>query len=843
MDPDRWTRVQEILVEALQLAASERASFLDRACGEDRELRSEVESLLGASEAADGYFGDLADRVGIENGSETSPDETPQDLEGRRVGAYRLGRLLGRGGMGAVYLAKRADGQFELTAALKLLTVGAATEEGHRRFLSERHILARLEHQNIARLLDGGVIEDGTPYFVMEYVRGLPLTEFCDRRVLDLEERLQLFLDVCDSVAYAHRKLVIHRDLKPSNILVTDEGTVKLLDFGIARLVAGEDAAAAPTAGVRMMTPRYASPEQLRGEEITTSSDVYALGVVLHELLTGLSPYDLEDGTTTLVDAICNRPVDTPSTRLARTTSRRSASEDELPGLQAASIGRRLRGDLDNILLMALRKEPERRYPSVEAFADDVRRHLTGYPVRARPESLKYVTSRFLRRHALAVGSAGALALLLAALVVISIRFAVTTSEQARHLAVERDKAEEMTTFLRELFEVANPALTSGETITARELLDRGAERIRAEHRDDPELASEMLTVLGTVYNHLGLPEPALQLLREARAVQERSAALPPDHEAETLHQLGLALRESGEADEAVSVLREARDLMEELYGPDHRLVAIATANLARAMHGRGAVTEAEPEFRRAIETFRSLEVELDEEYAWALYLLADYLQVSGESEGIEEMYREALSVIETLYGRSHPNVPPILSGLAWWEQRQGDAEAATALLREALAIDIELFRDVEGGSHPSLGISYHTLGRHLANTGDDPEETERMLKESLRIFETATQPRPDYHGQAELTLGTFMRSQGRLDEAMSHYRSASRIFREAFGAGSVMEAGVQVDMADLLVTLGQDDEARPLLQAALEAYGDMLPPTHYRMEQIRTLMERVGAG
>ncbi len=568
-DPDRWERVQQILGDALELEGAARRAFLDEACAGDATLRAEVLSLLDASAHADSYFSDLASRVGIAEHADGPIPPAAPDLEGRRIGAYRLGPLLGRGGMGAVYAADRADGQFELSAALKILPLGATSPDAYRRFLEERRILARLEHPNIARLYDGGVTEDGTPYFVMERVDGLPLTEYCRAHGLDVDERLVLFLDVCDTVSFAHSKLVVHRDLKPNNILVTPDGKVKLLDFGVARLLEpGEAGVTATGLGGRLMTPRYASPEQLRGEVVTTASDVYTLGVILHEILTGVSPYDVTGDTTSLVEAICTHTVPVPSVRIFRWArgsvpvtqeTRDVVAAAEAMGSSVRSLSRTLRGDLDNILLMALRKEPARRYPSVEALAEDIRRHLSGYPVKASPEGLAYTVERFLRRHALTTAAAASFVVLLGVLLVLSVRFAVTTRRQAGEIARERDRAEEIAHFMGELFEVAAHGRGSPDTVSAYELLEAGVRRIREDHPDEPELQAEMLTVLGRIYRQLGLPGKAVTLLREALDLQAGLGTVPEERRVATLSELGGALVEAGFVEEGERTLSEAR--------------------------------------------------------------------------------------------------------------------------------------------------------------------------------------------------------------------------------------------------------------------------------------------
>lgn len=850
----RWERVQEILADALALDGLARARYLEGMCSDDPELRAEVESLLDAADQADSYFTDLADRVGItqDPAGIHSDDLGQPDMQGRRIGAYRLGTLLGRGGMGAVYTAERADGQFELTAALKLLPMGAATPQAHRRFLDERRILARLEHPNIARLYDGGVTDDGTPYFVMEYVNGLPLTEFGRRREMGFEERLRLFLNVCDAVSFAHRKLVVHRDLKPNNVLVTADGQVKLLDFGIARLMEpGEGTLTATALGGRLLTPRYASPEQLKGEPVTTASDVYALGVILHELLTGVSPYDVTGETASWMDAICRQPVPVPSHRIGRWAkatagvtpeTRDVVTTTNAMGLSVRTLARRLRGDLDNILLKALRKESDRRYASVEALAEDIRRHIEGFPVKARPEGFRYVASRFLTRNALAVVAVAGMIALTATLLVLLARFALTTQEQSLQIARERDRAEEIAGFMRELFEVANPALADGATLTARELLDRGAEKIRDDHPNEPELQAEMMTVLGTVYHHLGLNDPAIELLRQARAIHARLGTEHPEARAATLLELGRVLRDEGEVEEAAIVLRDARDLLLTIRGELDRDVALATFDLARTLHHSGNPLAAEREFRQAVGTFRTLRLPPDEDYAEALFLLAEYLLVKNEIEEARPLYNESLRIVQGLHGRTHPNVPPLLLGMAGLAVRDGFPDSATALLREALEIDLRLYEKVEDGNHPALAQSWYNLGRHLARHGD-PAEAEAALRRSIGIFERTSRPRPDLHATALMTLAGLLRDRGSTGEALRLYAGAGALLRETYGAGSLLEANLQVDWGELLLRLGRHSEAARVLDEALATYRTVMPAYHPRIAEIATLLGRAQGG
>jgi serine/threonine protein kinase len=458
MNPERWQRVEELFLTVADRPAAEREAYLTRVCGGDEELRRELLSLLARDTNEDFIEKPIA---GVAIG--LSP-ELGDDAAGSRIGPYRLTRLVGRGGMGAVYEAVRDDAQFRQQVAIKLIKGGMDSAFVRERFVRERQILASLDHPHIARLFDGGATEDGRPYFVMEFVNGEPITDYCRRRELSLDEKLKLFRDVCSAVQHAHQKLVVHRDLKPSNILVTTDGAPKLLDFGIAKLLTpdpGEATTRTETA-IRLMTPDYASPEQVRGSAITTATDVYSLGVVLYELLTARRPYQFETYSPFEIErAICDTEAPPPSEAAREQTG------------APAKLARQLAGDLDNIVLMALRKEPGRRYQSVEQFSADLRRYLAGLPVTARPDSFVYRASKFARRHRVAVVAA--------ALVLLSLLGGIiATTLAARQARAERDRAERRFAQVRTLantflFDVHDKIQNVPGTIEARALVAKTA--------------------------------------------------------------------------------------------------------------------------------------------------------------------------------------------------------------------------------------------------------------------------------------------------------------------------------------------------------------------------------
>ena len=502
MNPERWGRIEELFRTAIDRPADERDAYLTRVCGSDEDLRREVLSLLERDSDEDFI------RDPIANAALAFTAKPNDDLTGERIGPYRVTRLIGRGGMGDVYEAERDDEHFQQQVAIKIIKRGMDTDFVRDRFLRERQILASLDHPHIARLFDGGATPDGSPYFVMEFVAGEPITAYCRRHQLSVNEKLKLFRKVCSAVQHAHQKLIVHRDLKPSNILITPsadgkEGEPKLLDFGIAKLLS-TDASQPHTrteTALRMMTPEYASPEQARGQAVATTTDVYSLGVVLYELLTERRPHEFRTYAPAEIErAICDTEIEEPSKVVGQMTG------------APTKLARQLAGDLDNITMMAMRKEPERRYQSVEQFSEDIRRHLAGMPVVARKDTFGYRAGKLVRRHKAGVA-------ILALLIILAVAMTI----QAARIARERDRANQeaataqaVTQSLVAMFEFADPGKSRGNVITARELLDQGAEKVVRELKDQPVVQAKLLDTIGRLYQSIGVYDREQPLLEEA---------------------------------------------------------------------------------------------------------------------------------------------------------------------------------------------------------------------------------------------------------------------------------------------------------------------------------------
>lgn len=552
MSRARWERIQALFENASALARDQRAAWLAEQCGQDGALRDQVLALLEASAQSESC---LERRV--ENAIAGALADIGDVAPGTLIGRYRIRRLLGRGGMGAVYLAERADQQFDQQVALKLIGRDMPGGSLARRFRAERQILAHLNHLNIARLLDGGASDDGVPYIAMEYIEGTRIDLYCRQQRLDLRQRLQLFQQVCEAVQYAHQNLIVHRDIKPSNILVAADGTPKLLDFGIAKLIDPQQTGS--TDGLtriyeRVLTPEHASPEQVRGEPVGTVSDVYSLGVLLYELLTGVRPFALLGRTLEQIEeVICKLQPSKPSA---------AATCKDAP----RGLARALAGDLDNIVLRAMHKEPQRRYASAAALSDDIQRYLDDRPVQARPDAWTYRATKFLRRNLVAASLAVAVTLVIA--VVVSF-YTVQLTAQRDRAATEAAKSAQVAQFLTDIFRVADPAQAQGRQITALELLERGAQDIERRLADQPLVRADLLFAIALSYENLSAYDRAGPLLEESLAIKSAARLEETREYVEMLYELANLRRLEGRSSEAERHFQRALEIQQRtVVGP-----------------------------------------------------------------------------------------------------------------------------------------------------------------------------------------------------------------------------------------------------------------------------------
>lgn len=806
-DDARRRRIDGLFESALARPKAARDAWLKETCGDDDGLLNEVRELLAAHGRADGILEADLGRLRAEAAGE-APSE-------RRIGRYRVLRELGRGGMGVVYLGERDDGQFRRLVAIKVLRAGPDADELRARFVAERQILASLDHPNIAQLLDAGVTDGQLPYLVMEYVDGLPITTYCDRHRMDVPARLRLFQDVCAAAHHAHRNLVVHRDLKPGNILVTESGHVKLLDFGIAKLQnPGLSGVPFPVtrSSLRVMTPEYASPEQIRGEPLSTTSDVYSLGVVLYELLAGCRPREFDS-----VDAgeVARRLTEQDTTRPSTAASLGAVADTR--ATTPERLRRTLRGDLDAIVLMALRTEPSRRYGSADLLREDVHRHLEGLPVLAHRGSRRYYMAKFLRRHRTAAAVAALAALSLLSGAGIALWQASIARAERDQAEVARGRAEQalteseaVTSFLVRLFEASDPAESAGNDVTALDLLRRGVGRVDG-LSDQPMVQARILDAVGRVYRSMGRPADARTVIERALAIRRAELGADDAEVARTLVLLADVIRRQGRYAEAEARSREALAIQERTLGPTHPDVAATLIQLSSLAIYRGDHEGAEQLSRRALLIREAQPVADDSLVAISLVHLASVIRRVGRYDEAEADLRRAVALTRQRFGAEHPATAFPMRHLAYLLGDLGRLDEAEDLLRRVLAIQ----RRTAGPDHPAYGYLLGDLanvlsrrGQHRAAIGMFQDEIELLQ----RVFG------PDYRGLSLLhgRLSQEYVATGQLEEAEASIREALRIGRQALGEDHQSFADLLVGSADVLRRQGRLDEAEAALRRAI---------------------------
>jgi len=819
---DRRARVDALFDQALELPPQARGSYLAESCAGEPDVQADVEELLrlAATDAPALKPGALA--AGPLLAALTGE---PTVAAGQRIGAWRVVRELGQGGMGTVFLVERADGQFEQRAALKLVRYGAGSEEILRRFERERQILASLNHAHIARLLDGGRTEDGRPFLVMEHVDGRPIDRYCDEKRLRIDERLDLFLRVGRAVQHAHRNLVVHRDVKPSNIVVTGEGEVKLLDFGIARLLAPtESRLDPPTRTVaRILTPEYASPEQVRGEPVTTASDVYQLGLLLYELLTGRRAQRIDETTpSSLERGVCETPPMRPSDAVS------SAADDGICAARRTTpmaLSRKLRGDLDTIILYALRKEPERRYASVGELLDDVESYRRGLPVRAQRDTPGYRTRKFIARHrmGLAWGLAAALA--------VAWPLASLTGERLR-AAREAERAAQVEKLLGDLFTLPNPRIQPRPP-AARDYVDHAARLLRTELRDQPASRARLLTVLGQVYNALGLYPASVEVLQEAVAVRRARFGGESLEVAESLRRLSQSQHYMGRYEAAERSLHQAMAIQRQRLSPSDPTALQAALELGDLLHSRGRLGEAEQTLRQGVAALRASGADR-EALARGLQDLGNVLRDRGALAEAETRYRESIEIFRALHGE--PNLAGTIAEV--YLARLLIAKGELARAEGLLAANLVRLRGIYGGDHPVTGTALRDLGYVYIEQGRFAE-AEARLAEAQAVFhqwlgsEHPMVPRARAL-QAELEL-----RRGRPEEAASLGQATLDQFARLGLADHPAALDACRTLGEALLALGQPDRAAERLASCLAAAQRQFVPGDSRTARIGEALRR----
>jgi serine/threonine-protein kinase len=792
VDTEKWQKVKAVFYAALDLPTAERLSFVRAECRDDTDLQTEIEKLLQSHQETDNFI----EKPIFTTVKNLVTDEKHFTLIGKKIGVYQIQKEIGRGGMGAVYLAERADGEFHQQVAVKLIKRGLDTDEIIRRFRHERQILANLDHPYITRLIDGGTTIDGLPFLIMDYVEGLPLISFANKHKLTLHERLKLFLQICSAVQYAHQHLIIHRDLKPSNILVTNDKTPRLLDFGIAKLLSSDSNVITQNtiADLSIMTPEYAAPEQVCGEKVTTATDVYALGVVLYELLTDSRPYSFETKTISeIIRIVCETEPSAPSAisnfkfQISNSKPEKINHQDQNRKSQIANR-RSLKGDLDNIILMALRKEPERRYSSVEQFAADIHRYLNGLPVMARHDTFAYRAGKFIQRNKAGVIAASGIAVSLIAGIISTYRQSRIARTQRDKALAEARKAEKINHFLQKILNSADPR-TQGKDVKVVQMLRLAAESLATDFDEQPEIAAELNTTIGLTYLSLGF------------------------------------------FDSAESHLRRALKLRTEVFGLNHQQTAMSFNNLGQLLQTKGKLNAAEPFYRRALQTLRKLDREDSLETASVLDNFGYLLILKGKNKEAIDVHHQELSIRRRFLGENHPKTGQTLGKLANAVSVTGDKKAAEILHRQALRI----MRDFYPNDHPDLAQALVNVASSIYV--EKPAEAKKLCLEALEMRQKLFGTEHYEVAWMFYNLAYFSITWNEIENAEHYANQVLSMQKTNVPAEHPVISSSLLILGRCFLARNKPDEAETLLRKCLHLRRQTLPPEHWLLDTTNSIL------
>jgi serine/threonine-protein kinase len=798
MDSARWQRIQNLFHEVADLPQSDRQIFLQTACVDDRELLSEVLAML--EEDADNSsllnrrIADVAHDTLASNGS----------LPPKEFGPYRILNVLGEGGMGVVYLAERKD--IGNQVAIKILRDAWLSPSRRERFASEQRTLAQLNHPSIAQLYDADTLPDGTPWFVMELVKGVPLTKYCVEHKCSIEERLQLFRAVCEAVQYAHGQAVIHRDLKPSNILVKDDSSIRLLDFGIAKQMESLDVPVDQTmTGLRLMTPAYAAPEQIRGDRIGIHTDVYSLGVVLYELLTGQLPFDLSNLTPAeAATVITEHDPGKPSTAVKRSA--------DMPALSKSAWA-----DLDVLCLTAMHKDAQRRYRSVEALIRDIDHYLSGEPLEARADSLGYRIEKFVRRNRRPV-----LAAAVAGIVVVGLVFFFTWRlTKARNAALaEAARTQRVQQFMMSLFQGGDASVGPAADMKVLTMVDRGVQQAQA-LSTDPNVQAELYGTLGTIYQKLGKLDQSDSLLQQGLA--ERKSLFGPDSAevAESLVAIGQLRDDQARLDEAEQTARQGLEMAKRHLPPNHPEVAKATAALGKILEDRGQYDEAIRVLNEAVR-LQSESGAATTDLAASLSELANSHFYAGHYDVSDSINRRVLEMHRRLYGDRHPLVADTLINLGEIQVQAGNYAEAEQFDREALDITQAWY----GRDNPETASAMTILGRVLVYEKHYDAAAD-LLQQALAVQEKVYGPVHPRVASVLNDLGKVAQNRGKLDEAAADFSRMAEIYRTVYHDHHYLIAVALSNLGSVYFDEKQYAHAEQLFRETVQRFTDTLSADH----------------
>ncbi len=823
MDKEKINIVKSVFEQALDFDLKERQKFLDDKCGDDKELKKEVLSLLDAHKQTDDFL-EIPFNI-KERNSHFGRDQ----FIGKNIGNYLIEAEAGAGGMGVVYKGRRADKEFEHTVAIKILRQQFNSEYVVKRFQNERQTLANLQHPNIARLLDGGTTDDGLPYLVMEYIEGTSLIDHCDANKLNTSQRLEIFRLVCDAVQYAHQNLVVHRDIKPGNVLVNKEGRPKLLDFGIAKLMdeeLNENDEGLTKTGIWHLTPEYASPEQIKGERITTRSDIYSLGILLYQLLTGHQAYRITVNSPVAIGKIITDELVIKPSEKIRSTEEISFSDGSIKKITPQSISnlrnekpekifQHLQGDIDNIILKAIHKDPERRYASAEQFSEDIRKHLIGLPVIARKDTIKYRFSKFVQRHKVGV----AFFVLINIIILFSIAAIIYQSNIASD---ERDKAnielkkfEEINDFLLEMLSSADPGV-EGKDVKVYDLLEKAIEDVNVKLKNQPEIKSAIKQTLGSTFIGLGEYNKAKSLLLESLESNKKLLGLNSKEVAKSYHQLGLCYDWIGNFQLADSFYILGINTYNKISGKPTKELSDNLNDYGTLLTNYGLYDSAGVLLRRSLDIYRMYNEEKGQKEAITINNLAVNLHHQNKVDEAEKYYLEALRVLTNLYGINRPEVASIYNNLAFIYMDNKNYDASESAFKKAYDIKTSVL----GNEHPSLGLALSNLGM-LYFVKEDYQKAEIPLQESINFFYRIKAPKDPFLSLAYYWLGRTYLESNQLKKSEEVLRKSINIREEIFSKNHSKTWSSVGELAICLLKQKKYTESEKLLNKTLEFYNN----------------------
>ncbi len=806
-----WKKVEQIVDKLLELPPEQRTAYIEKTCGNNQRLKKEVTQLVESIFDSEGWLKDLKSHKhnffgGVSKDLESL--NSSQDFIGQQVGDYTIKKKIGQGGMGLIYLAERTGSNFDHQVAIKIIRHNQATETNIERFRREQRILAGLKHPGIAQLYDGGVTDEGFPYIIMEYVDGMPITDYCRQEKLPIADRIELFKQVLQAVQYAHENLVIHRDLKPDNILVNSQGKVKILDFGISILLDSEDDIGLTRTHSRILTPKYAAPEQIKQANITTATDLYSLGIVFYQLLSNKPPFDLSDCTAYQAEQIV----------LTEEPTKPSLKVD------SKSIAQNLRGDLNGIALKAIRKDPEHRYRVAAEFLDDLDKYENGLPVSARTDSFQYRAYKFFGRHKQSITAAGFILILI---IGFSVFYTWKITEERNFAQQEAQKARAATNFLTDLIEANAPGNTQGKTVTIRQFLDSGFKEVQ-QLKETPIVQAEVLTTMGHIYRSLGEIQKASTLINRALEIL-KAEGIKSSQMAESYNVYGIIQRDLGNYDEAQQALQESIEMYHATHHINGEAHAKSLRDLAYVERLKENYDKASRLIQKTLDIERGLYEEPNIKMAETLYIYASILRYQKKYSKATEVQKKSLAMVRNVIEGPHPGVSTNLVNLANLYKINGEFVKSTKYYKEALQMSETLY----GEEHHEIANINNNLGGNYLEAGR-LDSAEYHLQKAITI-ERDINPDSPLLGKMYNRYAQIYAGKDEFNKADSLLSVAEKILKNSHSDLIT----VKLNRTYIALQQGNLSIAKTILNETLQIDKKLAPSLQHKMDEIADLINQ----